>query len=65
MESPRSTEGSPRPVLIEVQGALLTCHRTPAGTWICCTEIGAPRCARGLTLEGAAANWEKAQLLDG
>jgi len=53
-----------REVLIEVQGTSLVCHRTEAGSWICCAEDGAPHCARGLTVEGAAANWERAQLLD-
>lgn len=64
MEREHRTEARPQPILIEVQGASLVCHRTPAGTWICCAETGAPCCARGLTLESAAANWEKAQLLD-
>lgn len=46
---------------VPASGAALICHQTPAGTWICCSHDGAPNCARGLTLDGAVANWERAQ----
>ena len=46
---------------VPVESGALVCHQTPAGTWICCHADGAPICARGLTLDGAVANWERAQ----
>jgi len=46
---------------VPVEGGALVCHQTPAGTWICCHADGAPTCARGLTLDAAVANWERAQ----
>jgi len=39
----------------------MVCERTPAGSWICYADDGAPRCARGFT-PAIAANWEKLQM---
>lgn len=50
-------------VHVVVEQAALVCHKTLAGSWLCCTEEGASSCARGLTLDNAVANWEKAQEL--
>jgi hypothetical protein len=52
---------------IQVHGHTLVCHRTPAGSWICCsddeTKDHLKRCARGFTVESAAAAWERAEAL--
>ena len=64
MEEQRLEVESRQEVEVVVQGASLICQRTPPGSWVCCAEEGAPSCARGLTLESAVANWERAQLLD-
>ena len=48
---------------IEVQSAILACHLTPAGTWLCCAEDDEPSCGHGFTIELAVANWERAQEL--
>ena len=48
---------------VAVNGGLLDCHLTPAGNWICCAEKERHSCARGFTIEIAAANWERAQEL--
>jgi hypothetical protein len=53
----------PEHVNIVVQNGVLACHLTPAGTWLCCAEEAAQICARGFTIELAAANWERAQEL--
>ncbi len=49
-------------VEVAVQGAVLVCHQTPTGSWLCCTDDGAPSCARGFSLASAAARWEAAQV---
>jgi hypothetical protein len=49
--------------LVVVTAETLTCHQTAASTWVCCSRDGAPVCVRGLTLDGAVANWERAQQL--
>lgn len=46
---------------VPVRDGALVCHETPAGVWVCCAKDGAPHCAHGLTLQGAVANWERAQ----
>jgi hypothetical protein len=48
---------------VPVPGDALMCHQTAAGSWVCCSCDGAPTCATGLTLDGAVANWERAQRL--
>jgi len=48
---------------VAVHGAVLLCHQTLAGSWICCAEDGAPSCARGFSPASAAARWEHAQRL--
>jgi hypothetical protein len=48
---------------VAVQGAVLVCYQTLAGSWICCAEDGAPSCARGFSPASAAARWEIAQVL--
>jgi hypothetical protein len=50
-------------VEVAVRGAVLLCHQTTAGSWICCAEEGAPSCARGFSAASAAARWEEAQIL--
>jgi len=50
-------------VRLVAQGTELVCEQTPAGSWICCADDGAPRCARGFTPDIAAANWERSQAL--
>ena len=51
-------------VEVEVLGTILVCEKTPAGSWICCSDEGAKSCARGFTPTSAAALWEKAQILE-
>ena len=51
----------PEHVHVLVQSRVLACHLTPAGTWLCCADEAAQSCARGFTVELAAANWERAQ----
>jgi len=48
---------------IVVNGTVLVCKRTPAGTWVCCSEREAVNCACGFTIDSAAANWLRAQQL--
>jgi hypothetical protein len=61
MDLQQSNPSHPEHVHVVVQGGVLACQLTPAGTWLCCAEEGVPSCARGFTLEIAAANWERAQ----
>jgi len=51
----------PERVRLIAQGTEMVCERTPAGSWICYADDGAPRCARGFT-PAIAANWEKLQM---
>jgi hypothetical protein len=61
MDLSKLTTNPSEHVHIAVHGTELVCTKTPAGTWLCCAEEGAPVCARGFTAHGAAANWERAQ----
>jgi len=61
--SPRQTTTQVLQVHLVAQGTELVCEQTAAGSWICCADDGAPRCARGFTPDSAAANWEKSQAL--
>jgi hypothetical protein len=63
METQEPTARPTELVHIAVHGTELVCQKTPAGTWLCCAEEGAPFCARGFTAVGAAANWERAQAM--
>lgn len=56
-------DGKRRLAQVVVNGTVLVCRQTPAGTWVCCAEHEALNCACGFTVESAAANWVKAQQL--
>ena len=58
-----ATSDGSDPVQLVVQGQLLVCKKTPAGSWVCCTEEGNQSCARGFTPASAAAIWERSQHL--